>query len=257
MAKDNETKTETKYKVRDTKPYVVFDLDGTLYDSLQPSIDALNIALEMMNYPKVTKEVYLNSFQTKDWNRFYLDLGIREEDISKVIALFRRLWCQIEPPKLIQEVLQVFNFLEDMIGQEHILFVTNEKLENVSKRFERDGLTRYLPFVITSPEGKARAIFTLAKSYYPSQLIYVGDLVSDGEECLSARNLGAENVFFFGIIHQHSLNAPDKVLSFASDHCSYCGAIPTLNQLTTVIHLLKNSLVQQGNLAGGRYAKTK
>lgn len=238
-------KNKTSYKIRDTKPYVVFDLDGTLYDSLQPSIDALNAALEAMNYPKITKEVYLNNFQTNNWSKFYLSLGIKEGDITKIIALFRKLWAEIEPPRLINEVLQVFNFLEDMIGQEHILFVTNEKIENVAKRFERDGLTRYLPFVKTSPEGKAKAIFSLAKLYYPSQLIYIGDLVSDGEECLAARNLGAANVFFFGIIHQHSLNAPEKILNFASDHCSYCGVIPTLNQLTTVVHLLRNSLIQQ------------
>jgi hypothetical protein len=143
--------------------------------------------------------------------------------------------------------LPVFEILETALGKEHIHFVTNEKLENVLRRFNRDGLEKYIPFVKTSPEGKAKAIFALAKEHYPTPLIYIGDLVSDGEECLKARDLGALNVFFFGIIHQHSLNAPQKILKFTSSHCEYCGAIPNLNQLATMVHLLKSSLVPAEN----------
>ena len=66
---------------------VGFDLDGTLYDSL-PVIYALDMEIiGRLGCPRISVDDYKSRFQSRDWRKFYRDLGVREGDLDKVIGV--------------------------------------------------------------------------------------------------------------------------------------------------------------------------
>ena len=64
---------------------LAYDLDGTLYDTLERCFSVDQDIRRELGYNPITKEFYVSQFQSRDWKKFYRDLGIREEDLDEVI----------------------------------------------------------------------------------------------------------------------------------------------------------------------------
>lgn len=218
-----------------TKPKelsLAYDLDGTLYDTLPLIFGVDREVRHGLGYNPITLSQYRDNFQTSDWNRFYRELGIREEDLGRVIDLFVQGFKKVSLPPLISRAKETLEESARVLGIENVYIITNEPKEKVSKRFERDGLLHFLGQVHTPFEGKSQEIYTLAQRRPTVPFAYVGDLVSDGEACLEAVKMGAENVSFCGIIHPQSFNTEEAIKNFVLSNPDHARIIENLSEVS-------------------------
>jgi len=207
---------------------IAYDLDGTLYDSLAHVFGVDTRIRERLGYPIISLDDYRRNFQSHDWKKFYRDLGIREEDIDMVVSLFIKENRIGEPPTLIPGAREALCVTEEAIGRENIYIITNEPFEGVKIRFERDGLTHFLQNVDNPFAGKVNEIFRLAQSDLKSPFIYIGDIISDGESCLEARKMGANNVRFYGITHPYAITPRDLMERFVAQNSDFAQVLENL-----------------------------
>ncbi len=210
---------------------IAFDLDGTLYDAF-PNIFEVDMSmLRDLGYKELTKEEYKSKFQTKDWNKFYRDLGVGDKDLEKITNEFYRRFDLLDPPKLIPGALKIIRKAEETLGSKNIYIITNEDEKRVEKRFRRDGLMHYFNRVSCSLEGKSKELYRLATTNNKSLLFYIGDLVSDGEDCIEAINKGAKNLRFCGIIHSYSMNPKKQMINFIKENRNFAQVLNSLDRV--------------------------
>ena len=213
---------------------LAFDLDGTLYDSLLPifKIDA-EIRREL-GYSGVSMNEYKKVFQYKDWHKFYSDLEIKEKDTERVIEMFFERLTRAEPPMLIPGAREALYKAKKAVGSENIHIITNEAIERVELRFKRDGLAYFLKNIDNPPNDKSGEIHRLAQQNSGGAFAYIGDLVSDGEACLEARENGADNVLFYGILHEQAMNHPEQILDFVAQNKDFAQTLNSLNDIDII-----------------------
>ena len=223
-----------KLILREIKMKIAYDLDGTLYDAL-PIIFGVDKAIRnSLGYPPISKEAYVKNFQTKDWKEFYRGLGIREEDIDKVIDLFFSEFAKADIPLLVPGAKRAVIRSEKAVGHENIYIISNELKERVRLRFERDGLASFLPNVRNPFEGKSNELYNLAIADIDNPLVYVGDLVSDGEECKEAIERGASNIRFYGMLHPQAMNTEEAMNSFVERNTSFAKRLKSLDDVGVI-----------------------
>ena len=111
--------------------------------------------------------------------------------------------------------------------------LTNEPFNRVQTRFERDGLVHLLPNVRSPFEGKSKELYDLA-TQKDKPFIYIGDLVSDGESCMEARNKGARNILFYGIVHPYAMNSPRAIKAFVSKNSDFAKVLNRLEDIDVI-----------------------
>lgn len=210
---------------------IAFDLDGTLYDTL-PRIFSVDRAIRSeLGYPKISQEEYKSKYQSKDWTKFYRDLGIKDEQVEQFINDFIKKLKLQNPPEMIPGAREVLQRVEQELGHQNIHIVTNETTEGVKKRFERDGLIHYLDRVDNPFQGKANELYNLAISNNGGLMFYIGDLVSDGEDCGEARQRGASNLMFCGMVHQYSMNPKEAMGDFIRNNPDFAQVLNSLDEI--------------------------
>ena len=190
--------------VKRVKRVAVADLCGTFYDSRRQLVKVENLVLAHYGKPPITEDRYMQVFSmaSRDALReFYASVGVPRDKLDEAEKLFRVWWNELPPPPLIPGAKEAFERLDEGHGK-NVYVVTNEVREMVEKRFERDGLERYLSRAHSSPPGgKAAVLFEIAQAHPDAIVAFVGDTVSDGRECLRAREMGSQNLRFVGILH--------------------------------------------------------
>ncbi len=212
---------------------VAFDLDGTLYNTLPVIFDVDQTIRTRLGYAPITPETYVGCFQTSDWPQLYRDLGIRDEHIHEVIESFVAEFGRAPLPRLIPGAAEALCTTEKAIGTDNIYVITNEPKPRVQLRFERDGLMHFFARVETPYEGKANELIKLSSEDPSRTVAYVGDLVSDGEACRTARERGAD-VRFYGIVHPYAMNNRTAMETFVRTNSGFA---QTLNSLEEVSHI--------------------
>lgn len=208
-----------------------FDLDGTLYDSLAMlmGIDMKNMA--RLGYPLPRKDFYIRTFQSGDFAQFYRDLGVREEHVEEMRRLFHEEYKKAEQPELIPGAREALVKAETAVGLDNIYIVTNTPVGLVEKRFIRDDLMHYRPRLFTPAQGKAEALHQLATEAPHLPFAYVGDIVNDGQDCRSAREMGAANIMFYAIMHDFTMNAHEHLHGFVDAHPEFSRKIDGLHEV--------------------------
>ena len=217
-------------KTQKPKLRIANDLDGTLYDLMPINLDITNNLIKPLGYAPISREQYLSVYQTYDWRKFYHDLGIRDKHVDSVIDGFIRL-RKSNIPKLIPGAKKFLANQEQVAGAGNIYFITQAPRGEVEFRFRRDGIEKYLPNTFNPFEGKAHEIHRLAMQDPNIPLIYVGDIISDGEACHEAREMGADNVRFCGICHQYGFNSRDSLKEFTKNHSDFASTFDGLEEV--------------------------
>jgi phosphoglycolate phosphatase-like HAD superfamily hydrolase len=202
-----------------------------VYDSLPRIFEVYMEVCRRIGYPPVTQERYRTCFQSKDWRKLCSDLGIAQEHAQTVIDMFVEDFAKAEPPQLIPGAKDTIFRMERTLGHGNLYILTNEPIQNVKRRFERDGLEEYLCAVRTPFEGKAKELYELSRQKPDEMLIYVGDLVSDGEACVEAGGLGSDNIAFFAITHEYAMNTPQALRDFVRRNPGIAAEVGSLEEL--------------------------
>lgn len=218
--------------------YLAFDLDGTLYDTFSFSLRAENLLLQRYGYRTLSAEELKDAFQSKDFKKYYRNLGVVEEQLELMIKEFYPIFNGLGLPELIPGAKELLVFAESLIGQENLYFVTNATPENFQARFQRDGLEKYLPQVRNTLQGKAELLLEITPKEEGTSLIYVGDLVCDGEECLAAREKGADNLYFYGLTHEYAFSPRKAMEKFVHEHEDFSRIVGSLEELEERINIL-------------------
>jgi phosphoglycolate phosphatase-like HAD superfamily hydrolase len=233
--------SKTEQEPENLELRIAFDLDGTLYDTLPFSFEAENLLLARYGLPAITLDTLKTIFQSTNFDQYYLSLGVTNpEQRKKMIDEFYPLFNALGLPRLIPGAKKLLNLVEQTYGQDGLSFVTNATPENFQARFQRDGLEKYLPIVRNAKQGKAHLLKELADLNPSIGLIYVGDLVCDGEECLKARENGAnENLIFVGLTHQYAFSPAEKMEAFVRQHQDFARTISSLEKLGRLLYRMK------------------
>jgi len=209
------------------------DLDGTIYDTLEPIFGLDQQVRRECGYGTLTKTDYRRVFQSEDWYKLCIDFGIRENDVDEYRRLLELKIKTMEPPHLIPGGKEAVAKIETHLGLSNFFIITNGHIDGIKKRFERDGLDYLLPRVSHPYEGKADTLFDIAQETPDSDFVYVGDLVSDGSACSQARKRGAENISFCAITHEYAMNLQESLHDFVIEN-DFAFSIRSINEIERV-----------------------
>ena len=166
---------------------ILWDLDGTLLDTLQDLTDALNYALEQFGYPKRTLQE-VRSFVGNGTRRLIV-LSVPEGgDVDGVLELYRRYYdahCQVKT-KAYKGILEALAEL----GKKYPMAVVSNKPDSAAKTL----CAQYFPgiFALGESAGCPRKpapdmVLKAMETIGVSRCIYVGDSEVD---VLTAKNAG-------------------------------------------------------------------
>ncbi len=218
------------------KMKIGLDLDGTIYDTLESIFELDQQVRKECGYEPLTKTEYRRVFQTEDWHRLCIDFGIRKEDIVEYRRQLELRIKTMEPPHLIPGGKETVGRIERHLGLNNFHIITNGHIDGIRQRFERDGLGYLLPRVRHPYEGKAGTLFDIAQESPESEIVYVGDLVSDGRACGRAREMGAENVIFCAITHDYAMNLSESLHGFVTEN-DFAFSIESIVELEQVLKM--------------------
>lgn len=225
-----------KMEERDRKKIaMIFDLDGTLYNTAPLTLDIENIVREEMGYPKLSREDYNRHFQSRDWDKLCRDIGVKEEDIKEYARRFREVYAnETKLPPIISGARSMLENTADAIGYENVHVVTNNSPSKVKAVFDRDGLSWLLSSIEHPEEHKAETLYELAVANKNKSCFYVGDIVSDGIACGDARDMGATNLGFYGVMHNYSFNRPEDMIRFILDNREFARGMTNIRDVGAI-----------------------
>ena len=171
------------------KTGILFDLDGTLLDTLEDLLDATNHALAEFGYPPRTLPELRRFVGNGAENQIRLSLPENQkEDLSKVLAVYKPYYtdhCQIKT-KPYEGILPVLKALEE----KYPIAIVSNKPDGAVKALCAD----YFPGIYALGEAPgcprkpaADMVFKAMEAIGAERCIYVGDSEVD---VLTAKNAG-------------------------------------------------------------------
>lgn len=173
---------------------VVFDLDGTLLNTLEDLMDAVNYALDQYGYPKRTLEEirnFVGNGVRKLIQRALPD-GIQETDVDGILAVFRKYYsAHCEDKTCAYE--GVVTLLEQLKDKGFKLAIVSNKLDSAVKSLNESYFSEYVQAAIGEKEGIRRkpapdmvenALAQLGSS--KKEAVYVGDSEVDIQTAANA-----------------------------------------------------------------------
>ena len=169
------------------KTGILFDLDGTLLDTLEDLVDATNYALAQFGYPPRTRQEVRRFIGNGAENQIRLSLpDDHKEDLQKVLAIYKPYYtdhCQIKT-KPYEGVLSALKTL----GERYAIAIVSNKPDSAVKALCAD----YFPGIFALGEAAgcprkpaADMVFKAMKQIGVDCCVYVGDSEVD---VLTARN---------------------------------------------------------------------
>lgn len=179
---------------------IIFDLDGTLLDTIDDLSESMNEVLKTYNYPTFTSEEYKlkigGGFRGLVLNSFpeYTDL----DRIDEAIILFSNIYHtrylnKTKPYEGIDYILDELNDMGLKLGinsnkkDEYTNNLTNkffERIPFIAIYGERDGISK-------KPDPTAALDIIKLMQLKPEELLYIGDSMVD---IMTAKNSGIDSV---------------------------------------------------------------
>ena len=179
---------------------IIFDLDGTLLDTLEDLSNSVNKALNEYGYDLYKKEDYKLKIGGGFRNLIErsLPIGTSEEIVDEILTHFleiydKNYWKNTEP------YLGINQILIQLMDKEVLLAVNSNKRDDYTKRLLREKLS-HIAFIAIygenasipkKPNPAAAEIIIKSMSIPKNKIIYVGDSKTD---ILTAQNAGIDSI---------------------------------------------------------------
>jgi phosphoglycolate phosphatase len=170
------------------KPFLLFDFDGTIADSIQLGIKIANNLAPQFGYPPFT-ENDIQHFRSLTWHKIAREMQIPFYKIPKIVTIafkeYKRLISELEPCAGIVEMLN-----ELALKEIPMALLSSNTVENVHLFLTNHKIDSFLWIEGTSGIlNKAKDIKKRLKKHKISinEVIYIGDEIRDIE---AAHNCG-------------------------------------------------------------------
>jgi phosphoglycolate phosphatase/pyrophosphatase PpaX len=177
---------------------VLFDFNGVIMDDLEAVARANCDIIQLLGGKKVKPSTWFKEIN-QEWQIFFMNNGVRKEDISRVLPLMKDYYPKYEEYiKLREGVEDVLRTLSSRKIKAGILS-GNEK-QGIVNNLRKHNIEGYFSFVISGgdvknpkphPEGLEKAI--LFFKIKPTELLYVDDMPTIFNE---AKRLGIRTIGF-------------------------------------------------------------
>ena len=163
---------------------IVFDLDGTLTDTVEVWRTTLNETLALANVPAIERKVYIEKWWGMDGrNKIRLTTGITDKaELDRLYKyLVERLVENMQKTEILPKVIETVSKLKEMGLKLGV--VSNSNIDVVETQMKATNLGQYFDAFIAdtepkpSPEGINRACESLGVS--KDEAIFVGDSSCD------------------------------------------------------------------------------
>jgi len=170
------------------KPFLLFDFDGTIADSLQLGLKIANNLAPQFGYPPFT-ENDIQHFRSLTWHKIAREMQIPFSKIPKIVTIafkeYKRLISELEPCAGIVEMIN-----ELALKEIPMALLSSNTVENVHLFLTNHKIDSFLWIEGTSGIlNKAKDIKKRLKKHKISinEVIYIGDEIRDIE---AAHNCG-------------------------------------------------------------------
>jgi phosphoglycolate phosphatase len=205
---------------------VIFDLDGTLVDSLQDISDAMNSVLQHYNYPTHSYEDYKNFIGSGIRSLVSKSLPLNQNNDTLVTNCFN-LMIEVYRDNCTLKTKPYDGIIEllDNLKSRHIkLSVLSNKSDELTKHITQALFPNYFdPVVGLSIEAHKKpnpfGVLEISKTLGipPEELIYVGDTGIDMQTATRANMFGVGVLWGFRSKEELVSNGAKYVLSSPSD----------------------------------------
>lgn len=197
-----------KYKM------IIFDLDGTLCDTLEDLLDACNYALSQCGLPSITLE-QTRSFVGNGIKNLLLRASNSQGNIEKLLFHFKEFYsknCVVHtvPYPHIEDVLKYCKDRNLRIG------VLTNKVESLAQHIIDVLFGNIFDFVYGEVEGRAKkpeATFLLeiikSHGFKPEEVLYIGDSEVDIKT--------SENASVSGVFVSYGFRSKNELLSYTKN----------------------------------------
>ncbi len=217
---------------------VVLDIDGTLYDSLASIFKTDLSCFDKYHLPHPTIDTYKMAFNTKNWRNMFDALHIpRKIDIREWKLEFSEIYSRAAEPPLIAGVRRLIKSISDAVGYENVYFLTGEGKEKIRARFSRDNLIVASKNLLCDHPDKTKCLIRLARN---SRVVYIGDLISDGEACLKANKDANNKIFFIGITHKYAFSHSSLMNKFINLHKDISFEAGCFDRILDILTLIRS-----------------
>ncbi|MDY0219032.1 MAG: HAD-IA family hydrolase [Candidatus Cloacimonas acidaminovorans] len=170
------------------KPFLLFDFDGTIADSLQLGLKIANNLAPQFGYPPFT-ENDIQHFRSLTWHKIAREMQIPFYKIPKIVTIafkeYKRLISELEPCAGIVEMLN-----ELALKEIPMALLSSNTVENVHLFLTNHKIDSFLWIEGTSGIlNKAKDIKKRLKKHKIStnEVIYIGDEIRDIEAAHNCR----------------------------------------------------------------------
>lgn len=193
-----------KYKV------VMFDVDGTIVDSFQQNLQAVQIFLQENNGPDITADDYREMMMGNAWKNIYEAAGL--EPVHEIEPdTFKQFYAGYETSPLFDDIKSLLVELADKVT---LVINTSTPIQYIMPVFEREEIdllfSAYLGPEASVQKDEKITMVLEEMNLEPKDIIFIGDTGGDISEGKQA------NVTTVGV--NWGYNTPDQIQKASPDH---------------------------------------
>lgn len=167
---------------------LLFDFDGTIIDSLVPTIKAYNRVATRQKLPLVLDNVYKNLRNETNPHVLFSKLKIRKYRLPFLVRSIRNeLYKEIDTLQITDGIVETMKKL----SKEYEIYIVSSNTEKFIKAFlklpEGQKIAKYIKKIFCYPSvlGKARLLKRVLKQIklQANQTLYIGDEIRDINAC--------------------------------------------------------------------------
>lgn len=162
---------------------IIFDLDGTIVDSLKVGLECANELAQKYNYEPIVLNPIIRDLSAKEFIISHLKL-------SKIkLLLWGREVKRLQSKKNADVIIfpQMYEVLSELKNNFTLGILTSNNTQNTMNVLKNNKIDNFFSFIYTNSSvfGKWRTIKKLLKTEYLSkeEVIYVGDEIRDIDSC--------------------------------------------------------------------------
>jgi phosphoglycolate phosphatase-like HAD superfamily hydrolase len=235
MQLNNVNNKERGYSSKNSKDVLVFDVDGTLVDTLPHIYRSYTKAAEKLKLKHISLEYFRDTYtQAEKFRRHMKILDIPEplfDDFSFLVSTYFKDEIKINKPKIISGVIEMLSILKSENVDLKILSL--DDYENTQYKLG-DKILSFFSEVLSHDLDKYDVLRNL-KDTCSAQIFYVGDCISDGEIAV------ATQIKFIGLTSKHSFSSERKMREFIRSNLNNSFEASTPLRVMTAYQVWRNS----------------